>query len=504
MSASDLRRTATTLPLMGVPAGPLNLSSSFRSSDGPVVVDYSHILKAPTFSVKALVDLGPPFPPMKSALMMTVVKDCTLTVFIGMALKKYMQHVKEQWDDSFSVHPNHCAIVSTVPNQPYPLPLDRAHPLREGLMDLKLPYPFTLNVVYDPEYLRQKEEERQRELERQQAKLRMLTRLTQLGEKLRATERAELEGREKLQRRHWEFVQKEAADVLPVVFAEFQEIVALQQYKEQQDRIDHENDQLFFQRLRLRHGVTLNGLQHNGGLQSRMLAEAREKQYLMAVRQLGRIATVEAKARERLWLHWQEEQCRLALEGAAALAAALCAAEQRETAARLRVWEAEAVSWRSMMAAQHAEWRSIQAALREAAEAAKRQRHRRQLERIVAHLQTEGQLNPQAAVEEARTLLSSPTWRGPAATLGRSFADRLDATLSMRRTQSTGPPPRAVSPALLAHKLLPLSWAATQTSPVAQRLHQRGEGKPAADVQAAFMPRVIPGGIQRTLGYGSP
>lgn len=31
-----------------------------------------------TFSVKALVDLGPPFPPMKSALMMTVVKDCTL------------------------------------------------------------------------------------------------------------------------------------------------------------------------------------------------------------------------------------------------------------------------------------------------------------------------------------------------------------------------------------------------------------------------------------------
>eukprot|EP00668_Euglena_longa_P001295 GGOE01001530.1.p1 GENE.GGOE01001530.1~~GGOE01001530.1.p1 ORF type:complete len:526 (+),score=172.17 GGOE01001530.1:183-1580(+) len=465
-------------------------------------MDYSNILKAPTFSVKALVDLGPPYPPMKSALMMTIVKDCTMNFFIGMALKKYIGHVKEQWGDAFTVHPNHCAIISTMPNQPYPLPLDRSQPLREGLMELNLPYPFCLNVIYDPEYLRQKEEERQREIERQKAKQQLLHRLVQIQEKLRMTERVELESRERLQRRHWEFMQKEAARVLPIVYAEFQEIITLQRYKEQQDWIDRENDQLFFQRLRLRRGMTLNGMQQNIGLQSRMLTEAQEKQLLMAVRQLGRIATVEGKARERLQLHFQEEQRRLELQQVTLVTVALYASEEQEVVARMVVGEAEAACWRSMMMAQHTEWRSIKAALREAEEAAKRQQHRKQLQHIVAQLQTEGQLNPQAAEEEARTLISSPSWNQPLTQFGRLPTNRCETPKQqMRRTQSNGLPPDVLSSDLLSHKLLPLSWTAAQTSPVALCMQT---WSPAADAYSATMPPVIPGGVQRSLGFGSP
>ena len=149
------------------------------------------------------------------------------------------------------VHAIECALDARVEGLPSPLPMDRNANLKDKLMELVVPYPFCLWLVYDPAYMEQREAERVKRERALKAAQEREERLQRLKEQFRATHHCELQEREQLQRRWLEMVYDASAGVLHILHQDFMEVLALQGFKEHTDRMDAESDRRFFQRLQV-------------------------------------------------------------------------------------------------------------------------------------------------------------------------------------------------------------------------------------------------------------
>jgi hypothetical protein len=195
------------------------------------------------------------------------------------ALKKYRRSVKSVKSGPHEpVHPSHCALDSMVDEFPRPLPVDRNALLRDSLIDWGLPLPFCVGLMYDPEHLRRKEEERVAEEKRLEEERLRLAGLERIRKIILAEERNELQQREILQRAAFALVEPEAWAVLPIMYLEFMEIVALQRFKEQQDRIDLESDQQFFREMQRKQLLSSAGVMSSGQLIAQSIQEKWAKQ----------------------------------------------------------------------------------------------------------------------------------------------------------------------------------------------------------------------------------
>ena len=95
-------------------------------------------------------------------------------------------------------------------------------------MELLVPYPFSLWIIYDEAYVKQRElemAERERQLKAERERL---EHLQWLESQISSTERNELEERELLGRQWLEELRDTSSEVLPILYTDFLEVLKLQ------------------------------------------------------------------------------------------------------------------------------------------------------------------------------------------------------------------------------------------------------------------------------------
>ena len=318
------------------------------------------------------------------------------------------------------MHPSHCALDSMVDEFPRPLPVDRNALLRDSLTDWGLPLPFCVGLMYDPEHLRRKEEGRVAEEKRLEEERLRLVGLERIRKNILAEERNELQQREILQRAAIALVEPEAWAVLPIIYLEFIEIVALQRFKEQQDRIDLENDQQFFREMQRKQLLPSAGAMSSGQLIAQSIQKKRAKQLHNALRQLKRIIGVETRAREKLAYLYEEESMRCNLKAVEDVNFKLCVLCAEHSLKQLTLIAKETFEYCGCRDREQSERLRIQAGAAAASDTAKRHKYQSRLQHIISQLDGEGQTV--VATREAQDVLPSPAPTAPPSMSMRSLS----------------------------------------------------------------------------------
>mmetsp|Transcript_78052 Transcript_78052/g.137728 ORF Transcript_78052/g.137728 Transcript_78052/m.137728 type:complete len:714 (-) Transcript_78052:824-2965(-) len=342
--------------------------------------EYQNLMKAAVFQVKLTGGLNPP---LKTPVVVSIPKSSTVQTFYIAALGKYQQRLRSQGQD-LHAQPHQCAVCNT--GEDNPLQLDRDEVLRDALIRQAVPYPFALHLIYDPEYVRRREEERAEKEARQLAEQRRQELLAWLEHELLSTPRREQEGREALHRAWLVELEAAAGRVLDIVCVDFREIIALQQFKEKQEAIDRESDQEFFRQW---HKAKLQRLSEAEAKKRQEQADHRAEQDRLlrhATRQLARIRFVEGRAWEQLSVLSAENWARAGLTVEQYLHFELMMLDCAETWERDRTARVETEGYRRWYSGEQRERFDIEVAARVAQEYARRPRHQQKLKTILAAL----------------------------------------------------------------------------------------------------------------------